>query len=210
MSTTVEGIVKQYPQMQQGNGQNGQWYKQEMIVETYGQYPKLVRITFMNEKIDGLRAFPIGSPVKVSVNLESKEYNGKWYDSINGWKVDNGSQTAAPAHTGGAPAQNGFPMPAMPQSPFQQPPLQQVVDQAQQNYQAVQAPVTPVQAQYQVGQIVNGYQMQADGSWLPAPQAVPAPAPMPAPIQNAPPQQAAPQNGLQGAPGNWDSNSIPF
>lgn len=227
MSNTVEGIVKQYPQMQQGNGQNGQWYKQEMIVETYGQYPKLVRITFMNEKIDGLRAFPIGSPVKVSVNLESKEYNNKWYDSINGWKVENGSQTAAPtpAQVGGAPAQNGFPMPAMPQSPFNNPqqpvagfgayptnqapavpgqPLQQVVDQAQQNYQ--------VQSVWDGQKWVHPHTGQPWAAPAPQSASAPTPAPMPAPIPSAPPQQSAPQPQLppQTDPNNWNQNSIPF
>jgi hypothetical protein len=239
----IKGVVKPFPQYETYTKKDGATdYKQTMLVETYGQYPKLVAMTIMgSEKItDILQKWAVGSAVDVHVNAESREYQGKYYTNLNVWKVESGSQTVAAGQgvNAGVPAQaapmggqpmgggyapqmgsgSGVPMPVVPQSPFNQPmnggqpagsPLQQHVEQLQAQAQQQAAPAAP---QYQIGQIVNGYQMQADGSWLPAPQAAPAPAPapMPAPIQNAPPQQAAPQNGLQGAPGNWDASEIPF
>lgn len=198
MSTTVEGVVKLYPQMEQGITQStGQpWYKQLMVIETYGQYPKKVAIAFMGaEKINALQQFPIGTAVKVHVNLESREYNGKWYDSINGWKVEHGSATQQ------QPA--AAPMaPAAPAAPAQQ--------------------AAPVQQQHPVGSVVNGFQLHPDGQWRlyqPAQAAAPAPTPQaPAPQQAAPQfQQAAPafQQGAQNAgadPGffNPKPDDLPF
>lgn len=167
MSTTVEGVVRIYPPMEQGITQStGQpWYKQLMVIETYGQYPKKVAVSFMGEKINQLQQFPAGTPVKVHVNPESREYNSKWFTDLNGWKVEHGSATQHP----GAPTQPAAaPMaPAAPAAPVQQ----------------------PQQPQYHVGQVVNGFQLQANGQWLPVQQAAPAPAPAPAPQFQAAPQQ---------------------
>lgn len=239
----IKGVVKPFPQYETYTKKDGATdYKQTMLVETYGQYPKLVAMTIMgSEKItDILQKWAVGSAVDVHVNAESREYQGKYYTNLNVWKVESGSQTVAAGQpVGGGTAQaapmgapvfggqpvsggyapqmgngSGFPMPAMPQSPFNQPmgaPLQQHVEQLQAQAQQQTAPAAP---QYQVGQIVNGYQMQSDGSWLPAPQAAPAPTPAPAPmpIQSVPTQQAAPQQQLppQTDPNNWNDGGIPF
>jgi hypothetical protein len=213
----IKGVVKPFPTYETYTKKDGATdYKQTMLVETYGQYPKLVAMTIMgSEKItDILQKWAVGSAVDVHVNAESREYQGKYYTNLNVWKVENGSQTVAAGQPvgggyapqiGNAPVQGGFPMPVVPQSPFQQPqpmgsPLQQHVEQLQ--AQAQQQAV-PVQPQYQVGQIVNGYQMQPDGNWAPVQQAAPAPMP-------SAPAPATPQNGLQGGPGNWDASEIPF
>ena len=53
------------------------WSKQEFVIETEEQYPKKVCISLMGEKVQELKKFSIGQQVKASLNIESREYNGR-------------------------------------------------------------------------------------------------------------------------------------
>lgn len=56
------------------------------IIETDGQYPKKVAIELNKaELIESVTKFSLGSNITFSVNLESREFNGKWYNSIRAW-----------------------------------------------------------------------------------------------------------------------------
>lgn len=96
MAMELKGKVIQLLPMQSGMGKKGQWRKQEFIVETQSQYPKKVCLSIWGDKIDqfGVRE---GDEVSVAVDLESREYNGRWYTEARAWKVDkNGGQGGPP------------------------------------------------------------------------------------------------------------------
>ena len=64
------------------------WEKQSILVEQAGtEYNKEVVITFFGDKIKSLRDIQEGSDVNVSVNLSSREFNGKYYHNIDGWSI---------------------------------------------------------------------------------------------------------------------------
>ena len=64
------------------------WEKQSILVEQSGtEYNKEVVITFFGDKIKSLRDIEVGSDVNVSVNLSSREFNGKYYHNIDGWSI---------------------------------------------------------------------------------------------------------------------------
>ena len=90
-------LVQKLP-LQTGNGKNGPWKKQDIIVETEGQYPKKVCISIWGDKIqdDQLQA---GSMLKIDFDVESREFNGRWYTDVKAWKVEpaSGSSTPAPS-----------------------------------------------------------------------------------------------------------------
>jgi len=98
-----------------GQGKNGMWRSQDYVLETADQYPKKVCFNLFNDKID---QFPmaIDDMVNVSFDIESREYNGRWYTTVRAWKVDKNTgvqaaqapQTAAvsAAPFDGAPAAN--------------------------------------------------------------------------------------------------------
>lgn len=69
-----------------GQGKNGTWRSQDYVLETLDQYPKKVCFNLFNDKID---QFPmaIGDDVEVSFDIESREYNGRWYTTVRAWKV---------------------------------------------------------------------------------------------------------------------------
>jgi hypothetical protein len=82
----LKGRVVQLLPMQTGTGKKGQWRKQEFILETPGQYPKKVCLSIWGDKIDqfGVAA---GQVLTVAVDLESREYNGRWFTEARAWKV---------------------------------------------------------------------------------------------------------------------------
>lgn len=68
-----------------GTGAKGVWVKRGYVVETTGQYPKRVQITVFGTEI---RTLNVGDVVDFSIELESREYQGRWYNDIKGWKVE--------------------------------------------------------------------------------------------------------------------------
>ena len=87
MSMEVKGKVIQLLAVQTGMGKKGQWKKQEFIVETQSQYPKKVCLSVWGDKIDQF-SLSVGDMVNVSVDLESREYNGRWYTEARAWKLE--------------------------------------------------------------------------------------------------------------------------
>ncbi|MGL5731764.1 MAG: DUF3127 domain-containing protein [Bacteroidales bacterium] len=77
--------------MQTGQGRNGEWKKQDYVLETLDQYPKKVCFNMWGDKID---QYPVnvGEEVVVSFDVESREYNGRWYTDVRAWKIDKASQ----------------------------------------------------------------------------------------------------------------------
>ena len=63
------------------------WEKQSILVEQNAEYNKEVAISFFGDKIKSLRDIEEGSDVNVSVNLSSREFNGKYYHNIDGWSI---------------------------------------------------------------------------------------------------------------------------
>lgn len=96
MALSVKGKIQQILKPESGVSRAGkEWQKQEFVIETDEQFPKKVCFTVFGDKTTLLNGFETGSDVEVSFNLESREFNGKWYHNINAWKIEN-SQTAQP------------------------------------------------------------------------------------------------------------------
>ena len=63
-----------------------EWQKQSILVEQFGtDYNKEVVISFFGDKMKSIRDVQEGADVNVSINLSSREFNGKYYHSIDGW-----------------------------------------------------------------------------------------------------------------------------
>jgi hypothetical protein len=73
--------------IQTGTGKNGEWKKQDIIVETDGQYPKKVCISIWGDKINEGQ-LQIGNSLQIDFDIESREYNTKWYTDIKAWKIE--------------------------------------------------------------------------------------------------------------------------
>lgn len=106
MAMELKGRVIQMLPMQSGMGKKGQWRKQEFVVETQSQYPKKVCLSIWGDKIDQF-GITEGDEVNVSVDLESREYNGRWYTEARAWKVE---KSGGAATSGAAPPPMEEPM----------------------------------------------------------------------------------------------------
>ena len=84
------------------------WQVQSYVLETQEQYPRKVCFEIFGE--DKIKNNPcnIDDLVTVSFDIESREFNGRWYTSIRAWRVQQGDQTAA------QPAAQATPQPAAP------------------------------------------------------------------------------------------------
>lgn len=110
MQTTVK-ITKILP-VQSGQGRNGMWYRCEFIGQTLKQYPETICFTCVGESdVQMLGQFKVGSVVSVSFNINSNEYNGKYYTQIKVWKITpaevKGEQDSGQPNTNDFPADDG-------------------------------------------------------------------------------------------------------
>lgn len=85
----IKGHIVAILPLQEGTSKSGdKWKKQTAVLETAGQYPKKVAFDMFGDKIKSLT---IGDSVSVDFDVESREYNGKYYTNVNAWKVETGA-----------------------------------------------------------------------------------------------------------------------
>lgn len=63
-----------------------QWKKQEYVLETLDSYPKKVKFDFFGDRADQY-VFEVGDIITLSYDIESREFNGRWYTDIRGFKA---------------------------------------------------------------------------------------------------------------------------
>jgi len=61
--------------------------KQYIIDETVGHYPKKVYVSIWGDKINEAQ-LQIGNLLQIDFDIESREYNSKWYTDIKAWKIE--------------------------------------------------------------------------------------------------------------------------
>jgi len=87
----ITGKIIQILEASSGTSSRGEWKRQDFIIETQEQYPKKVCISNWNSKVE-LDSMGVGSDVKVSINIESREFNSKWYTDVRAWKMELANQ----------------------------------------------------------------------------------------------------------------------
>ncbi|MDR0370731.1 MAG: DUF3127 domain-containing protein [Prevotellaceae bacterium] len=70
-----------------GEGRNGVWRSQDYVLETMEQYSRKICFNLFGDKID-LYPLALNDEVTVSIDIDSREYNGRWYTNIRAWKVE--------------------------------------------------------------------------------------------------------------------------
>ena len=82
----ITGEVTDVLDEESGQGKNGIWRKQQFIIETPGQYPKQVAVVQWGDNIDkfGIKK---GETVTAHIDIQSREFNGRWYTDVKAWKI---------------------------------------------------------------------------------------------------------------------------
>ena len=96
----VQGKIKMIGETQTFGG-NG-FRKREVVVTTEEQYPQHIMVEFVQDKTDLLNSYQVGQNVKVSINLRGREWvnpqgETKYFNSIQGWRIEN-VQDGAPGN----------------------------------------------------------------------------------------------------------------
>ena len=108
-------IIVALPEQSGVSKAGNSWKKKEYVLETQETYPKKVHFDLFGDKADKY-PLTVGQTIRLSFDIESREYNGRWFTSIRGWQAEPvdaaETATAAPAYPSGAPA--GAPVPPPP------------------------------------------------------------------------------------------------
>ena len=107
----IVGNIIQVMPRQEGISKSGNpWAVQPFVLETLDQYPRKVYIEIFGDQRIKDNPVQVGYQMAVSYDLESREFNGRWYTSVRAWKVvppQQAAQPAAPAAGAQAPAAGG-------------------------------------------------------------------------------------------------------
>ena len=98
-----EGVVYKIMPATTGTSARGDWQRQEVIFELPQEFSRKVCVIFFNRPSD-VASLKEGKAYTVSINIESREYNGRWYTDVRAWRVQPKQEEATPAQ----------PMPDMP------------------------------------------------------------------------------------------------
>ena len=94
----ITGVITKISDAQEGTSKAGtSWKKLGFVVQTASEYPKDVYFTvFGEEKVDNfLKYNKVGQNVDVSFNVESREYNERFYTDLQAWKVFTASSSSS-------------------------------------------------------------------------------------------------------------------
>jgi len=90
----IEGRIARKLNVQSGTSSRGAWSKQEFILEYQeGNFPSQVCMNVWGEdKVRDLEKYQVGDKVRVSFNLSSREFNGRWYTDVRAWRIEPAGQ----------------------------------------------------------------------------------------------------------------------
>jgi hypothetical protein len=73
--------------------------KREMVVVVEdGKYPQEINLEFVQDKVSLLDTVQVGQEVTVTFDIRGREYNGRYFNNLQGWKIQAGEgASAAPA-----------------------------------------------------------------------------------------------------------------
>lgn len=98
-----EGTVFKIMPVTKGTSARGEWQRQDVVFEmNEGSFTRKICVTFFNRPDDVVRLRE-GAAYTVSVNVESREYNGRWYTDVRAWRIQ--------------PKQESAPVPPVPDMP---------------------------------------------------------------------------------------------
>ena len=92
-------IIVVLPERSGVSQRGNQWRSISYVFETQDQYPKKLAFDVTNDKIDQLN-IQFGEILTVQFDINAREYNGRWFNSVNAWNVIRQNQQA-PAQCGG-------------------------------------------------------------------------------------------------------------
>ena len=104
-----EGTVYAVLPLVKGESARGQWMKQEVIFELPGEFNRKVCVGFWGDKAQDAGMLKPGEVASVSANVESREYNGRWYTEVRAWRMTKVTPAAQAGMAAEVPPFGDFP-----------------------------------------------------------------------------------------------------
>ena len=103
---TVTGVIAHIGETQAFG--TGDFTKRLLVIETDTDtdYPQHVPFDFKKERGDLLDKYEVGQTVTVHFNLGGREYNGRYFVDLTGWRVEMVDDSGMNADTAGVPDQS--------------------------------------------------------------------------------------------------------
>lgn len=60
----------------------------EFVLLTSGQYPQFLKFQLSNDKVSMIDTIPQGSSITVDFDIRGREWEGKYFTTLNAWKVE--------------------------------------------------------------------------------------------------------------------------
>ena len=86
----IIGTIKTKLDIESGVSKAGKdWTKQTIVLDMNKDFNSEVAISFFGaDKLALVDGFEVGTDVKVGINVSSREWNGRYFHNIDGWKID--------------------------------------------------------------------------------------------------------------------------
>ncbi len=113
-----EGIVFKVLPETSGTSARGEWFRQDVVFEmqTQSPYTRKVCVKFFNKR-DEVANLVVGASYIVTFDVESREFNGRWYTDVNARKVQP-NEAAHIAAQQPSVAPQAAPMPSVEMAPM--------------------------------------------------------------------------------------------
>ena len=83
-----EGVVWRVLPQIKGTSARGEWVKQEVVFELPGEFNRKICVGFWGDRAQEAATLKPGETITVSANVESREYNGRWYTEVRAWRIN--------------------------------------------------------------------------------------------------------------------------
>jgi len=86
----IIGTIKTKLDIESGVSKAGKdWTKQTIVLDMNKDFNSEVAISFFGaDKLALVDGFEVGTDVKVGINVSSREWNGRYFHNIDGWRID--------------------------------------------------------------------------------------------------------------------------
>ncbi len=109
MSYELAGVVKLVQEVE--TFKNGSFTKRGVVVTVEdGKFPQDILIEFVQDKVSLLENVNTGDDVQITFNIRGREYNGRYFNNLQGWRLEKSGGSATSSSTGST-TDNRPPMP---------------------------------------------------------------------------------------------------
>ena len=80
-------LIEVLPELSGTSKQGTAWTKQEFVIETTDKFPKKICLSISGAQ-NNIAQFSLGQSLKIQINIESRQWQDKWFTEIKAWKIE--------------------------------------------------------------------------------------------------------------------------